>query len=264
MAKIISTHSFRAGTGKSHTIANLAVLTAKAGYRVGVVDAAIQSSGIHTLFKLSECDVTRSLHDYLLESCCAEDAAYDVTERCIGDEVHCTERTRLFLIPSSIRRGDIANALREGYEVSRLNDCVRSLVQLLRLDYLFIDTEPGVNEETLLSMAISDALILMLRPDQQEFQGTAIAIELARRLNIPKLHLIINKAPSGMDPTVLRMQVECMYGLEVQAVLPLSVDMAKKSTGDIFCNRYPTNPLTQELQKLGDRIVGGLPSSRLA
>ena len=51
---IISTHSFRGGTGKSNTTANLAVLTACAGYRVGVIDTDIQSPGIHVLFQLDE------------------------------------------------------------------------------------------------------------------------------------------------------------------------------------------------------------------
>ena len=34
MPKIISTHSFRGGTGKSNTTANLAVLVARLGFRV--------------------------------------------------------------------------------------------------------------------------------------------------------------------------------------------------------------------------------------
>jgi len=41
------------------------------------------------------------------------------------------------------------------------------LVKALALDYLFIDTHPGVNEETLLSIAISDKLFVVLRPDHQ-------------------------------------------------------------------------------------------------
>ena len=47
MAKIISTHSFRGGTGKSNTTANLAVLVARAGWRVGIIDTDIQSPGVH-------------------------------------------------------------------------------------------------------------------------------------------------------------------------------------------------------------------------
>ena len=47
MSKIISIHSFRGGTGKSNTCANVTTLLAAQGMRVGVVDTDIQSPGIH-------------------------------------------------------------------------------------------------------------------------------------------------------------------------------------------------------------------------
>lgn len=50
MATTISIHSFRGGTGKSNTTANLSTVLAKRGYRVGVIDTDIQSPGIHVLF----------------------------------------------------------------------------------------------------------------------------------------------------------------------------------------------------------------------
>ena len=40
--------------------------------------------------------------------------------------------------------------LRDGYDVSRLNDGIRQLVRALQLDILLIDTHPGLNEETVL------------------------------------------------------------------------------------------------------------------
>ena len=43
MTKIISTHSYRGGTGKSNLTANLSAGLAMRGHRVGVVDTDIQS-----------------------------------------------------------------------------------------------------------------------------------------------------------------------------------------------------------------------------
>lgn len=63
--------------------------------------------------------------------------------------------------------------LREGYDVGLLNDGFQSLIEELNLDVLRIDTHPGLNEETLLSIAISDTLLIILRPDQQDYQGTS-------------------------------------------------------------------------------------------
>ena len=121
------------------------------------------------------------------------------------------ERPRVFLIPSSLRTGEIARILREGYDVALLNDGLQDAVKRLKLDYLFIDTHPGVNEETLLSIAISDMLLLIVRPDKQDFQGTAVTVELARGWKCRKMLLLINKVPPGIDTMALREQVEAMY-----------------------------------------------------
>ena len=50
MGRIMSVHSFRGGTGKSNTTANLAAFLALRGLRIGVVDTDIMSPGIHVLF----------------------------------------------------------------------------------------------------------------------------------------------------------------------------------------------------------------------
>ena len=52
-----------------------------------------------------------------------------------------------------IKAGEIARVRHEGYDVSLLNDGFQQLGSRLRLDYLVIDTHPGLNEETLLSIA---------------------------------------------------------------------------------------------------------------
>lgn len=255
LSKIISTHSFRGGTGKSNTTANLAVLVARAGYRVGIIDTDIQSPGVHVLFRMGNGDLNKSLNDYLWGKCEIEEAAYDVTARAIGDISEDSDRPRLFLIPSSLKTGEIARILREGYDVARLNDGFQDLLKRLRLDFLFIDTHPGVNEETLLSIAISDLLILIVRPDQQDFQGTAVTVELARKLDVPEMFVILNKVPPGTDLAMLREQVQGMYKVEVAATLPLSTEMARMASSDLFTNRYPTHPLTLELQAIANRLV---------
>jgi MinD-like ATPase involved in chromosome partitioning or flagellar assembly len=252
--KIISTHSFRGGTGKSNTTANLAALVAQSGQRVGVIDTDIQSPGIHALFKFEQQYGRRSLNDYLWGRCRVEEAAHDVTEQCIGQLNESADRPRLFLIPSSLDTGEIARILREGYDVAMLNDGIQALVVNLSLDYLFIDTHPGVNEETLLSIAISDVLVLVMRPDQQDFQGTAVTVELAKRLDVPEMFIVVNKTPPDSDERALRQQIEAAYETEVAAVLPLSVEMARMASGGLFANRFPDHPLTNQLRTVAQRI----------
>jgi len=65
MAKVISIHSFRGGTGKSNTTACLTAMLAADGRRVGVIDTDIFSPGIHVLFGLDEETLPYTLNDYL-------------------------------------------------------------------------------------------------------------------------------------------------------------------------------------------------------
>src|SRR5689334_4079051 len=206
MAQIISVHSFRGGTGKSNTTANLATLLAMEGKRVGIVDTDIQSPGIHVLFNLDESEMAHSLNDYLWGKCDIKDAAKDVTDK-VGVDI----KGKIFLIPASMNPGEIARVLREGYDVGLLNDGFRSVIKSLELDFLMIDTHPGLNEETLLSIAISNALVVIMRPDNQDYQGTIVTVDVAKKLEVPKILLVVNKIPQTLDLDDLRKQVTEKY-----------------------------------------------------
>jgi septum site-determining protein MinD len=249
MARIVSIHSFRGGTGKSNVTANVAAQFARKGERVGVIDTDIQSPGIHVLFGMDEQQIDKALNDYLWGRCAIEETAYDVGAR-IGEGEVVVMSGGIYLIPSSIRAGEIARVLREGYDVGLLNDGFRALVDKLDLDYLFIDTHPGLNEETLLSIAISDLLIIILRPDQQDFQGTAVTVDVARKLEVPYLYLVVNKALSSYDLDDLRRQVEGAYGSPVAAILPLSEDVARMQSADLFSLRFPDHPFSDGIRSI--------------
>lgn len=253
MAKIISIHSFRGGTGKSNLTANLAATLAVKGKRVGVIDTDIQSPGIHVLFGLDEARLPRSLNDYLWGTCRIEEAAYDMSEQLGAQRA---AGGALFLIPSSIRAGEIARVLREGYDVGRLNDGFGELIRQLRLEHLLIDTHPGLNEETLLSMTISDLLLLVLRPDRQDFQGTAVAVDVARKLEVPNMYLVVNKAPPAYDAVAVRGQVESAYKVPVAAYIHQSDEMLQLGSAALFCLRYPDHPYTQQVGEIAARIMG--------
>jgi MinD-like ATPase involved in chromosome partitioning or flagellar assembly len=250
MSRIVSIHSFRGGTGKSNIAANVATIIAQQGKRVGVIDTDIQSPGIHALFELDAEKIDRALNDYLWGKCAVEETAYDVGAgklTVMGGGIH--------LIPSSLKAGEIARVLREGYDVSLLNDGFRELITRLNLDYLFIDTHPGLNEETLLSIAISDVLVIILRPDQQDYQGTAVTVDVARKLDIPNMLLVVNKVLTSFDFAEVKRTVEETYGCEVAGVLPLSEDMVRLASTGIFCLHYPEHPFTQGLIAIANRIV---------
>jgi MinD-like ATPase involved in chromosome partitioning or flagellar assembly len=250
MAKMISIHSFRRGTGKSNVTANVTALLAVEGRRVGVIDTDIQSPSLHILFGLDEEETIHPLNDYLWGKCDIEQTAHDVTQRLDADI-----KGRVFLIPSSAQVSEITRGLREGYDVGLLNDGFRKLVEGLGLDVLMVDTHAGLNEETLLSIALSDALAIILRTDQQDYQGTGVMVDVARRLNVPRMMLIVNEVPSVFDLAKVKSQVEQTYGCEVAALLPYTDEMMALASTAIFALRYPDHPVTATFKQVAARLV---------
>ena len=250
MTLIVSTHSYRGGTGKSNITANLAATIGARGLKVAIVDTDIQSPGIHALFGVDPKALHYTLNDYLWGRCSVEQAAVDVTEA-----AGVSGGGQVLLVPSSIRTGEIARILKEGYDVNALNDGFRELCQALALDVLLIDTHPGVNEETLLSIAISDTLLLVVRPDIQDYQGTAVTLDLARHLNVPQLLIVMNKVISSFDYQKLRESVMSTYKTPIATILPLSEDLVRLGSNGLITVQEPQHEFTDGIKQIVDLII---------
>ncbi len=256
MTKIISIHSFRGGTGKSNVTANLAAQAAMAGKRVAIVDTDIQSPGIHVLFGLDESNMKKTLNDYLHEKCAVTDAAVLVGHGSNPQPgaAQLADKS-LWLVPSSINTSEVSRVVRDGYDFNLLNKGFKTLRKELQLDYLLIDTHPGINEETLLSIGISDEMVIILRPDNQDFQGTAVTLDVARGLDVPLINLLVNKALSKYDRAQISKEVEGKFHAPVAGVLPLNEDMVELASSDIFSLRFPDHPWSQELRRAAKIIL---------
>jgi MinD-like ATPase involved in chromosome partitioning or flagellar assembly len=120
---------------------------------------------------------------------------------------------------------------------------------------LFIDTHPGLSKETFLSIAISHVLILILRPDKQDYQGTAVTIDVARQLNVRRMLLAINKVYSSLNFEALGRKVEEIYGTPVAGIFPLSEDVVQLASEGVFCTRFPDHPVSREFTKVAVQIA---------
>jgi septum site-determining protein MinD len=245
MPKIVCVHAFHGGTGKTNAVANCAVLMAQNGLRVGIVDADAPSPGLHVLFSIKESDMGRTLNDFLWGQCDIRDAAREVT-RGLGVAM----QGEVYLVPSSARTADVTRVAREGYDVNLLSEGLNALIDDLQLDVLLIDTHPGMNEETLLGIALAHVLVVLLRPDQQDFLGTGAVMEVARQLAVPSIQLVVNKVPAAYDREGVRHLAEELFEAPVAATIPHSDDLMEMGSGGLFALRYPDHPVTREYQQL--------------
>jgi septum site-determining protein MinD len=251
MVKIVSLLSYRGGTGKSNLAANLAWLAARDGAKVAVLDTDLQSPGVHIVLQADMSRVVFTLSDFVSKRCQIEEAAVDLTDSLeVG-----ANGGKLWLLPSSMTVEAIARVIADGYDATHLNREMARLVEQLGIDLLLIDSHPGLNRETLLTAAVSDVLVVLVRPDAQDFQGTAVIAQVARKLQVPKTLLVGSKIIDGVDPAAFAKRLEEAFGSKVAACIPLLPGIARLGSDGVFCREQPDHPVVATLQRLVKELL---------
>lgn len=249
MSKIISINAFRRGIGKSNIIANCAALMAQQGLRVAVLDLNLPFPGIHILFGLEE-NVPYTLNDYCRGKCDITQTAYDVTDVC-GANVS----GNVFVCPMSIRTGSGFSAW-VGYDIGMMIDGFHTLVDELKLDILLLDTQPGPTEELPFYTAVCDVCSVIMRPNALDYQGTGFLIEVARKMDCPRISIIMNYVPIILNHQNTKEQIEKVYDCSVAGILPFSDEMLLLGSRGLFVTKYPDHPMTQALRQIAKSLVG--------
>jgi len=249
MSHIITIHSFGHGAGRSTLIANLAALLAQAGYRVGIMDADFHAPSMQRFFGLQKSEVRNTLNTYIWGKCALKEATYDITRRLGIQPPGC-----LLLVPASSAVGEIMLILRESYNLDALSEAVRTMDESFGLDYLLLDTTSGLTEVSLLSTALSDTLITVLRPEAYDYQGVAVSTEVARKLQVPQVLLVLNAAPESLDLVQAQAELVDCYQCPVGTVLPYSEDLAVQDGPGLAVMTKPDSLFTRRLQLLAGHL----------
>ncbi|GAB4578787.1 MAG: MinD/ParA family protein [Anaerolineales bacterium] len=242
MTKTIGIHSFRRSTGKTFFTANLGLLLAQQGWRVAIVDTDFQAPDLHSMFGLSLTQIPFTLNHLLEDEATLEQVVYEISGKKLGI------KGELHLLPASSDHAAITKILRQGYPVEKLAQVLQELSKKYALDAILMDTSAGLTEESLRSLALADSVAMVMFPDQQHYQGTAVMTDLAHTLQVPSIFLVINQVPEMYDPVQVQREIEAKYQTPVLAVLPY-VD-ACSTCDDLFVLRYPAHPLTVSLMQI--------------
>jgi septum site-determining protein MinD len=251
MVRIISVQSFKGGTGKSTITANLAVTLAQLGKRVGVIDLDLEGPGLHVIFGISDSDVRATINDVLQRYVPISQAVLDLTHRIrLGDGA-------LLFCPAGHKLEEIMRILDQGFNLSTFKDVLSDFARVYRLDYVFIDSHPGVERDTLLSMALCDHLILISRVDQQDLFGSGVMTEVAGQLKKPVV-LILNMVPTSVNEKESRKITEKLaqlFGLDVLTALPFNSDVLENLSKGVFVLENPKDPLTRRFTQMAEKML---------
>lgn len=256
MSFTISFHSQGCGSGQTTVATNLAALLALRGRRVGLLDADARLLGCHRLLQVRPSNRTDSLLDCLWCRTPFQNAGINAiklitTESLTSDS---GQPACLQLIRWSASGGQIAKLLKDGYDANRVVNAISSITAHLQLDFLLIDALPRLTDEGLIQLASSQAVIAVMRPDNQDLQGAATLLDAGKRLAIPHRMVVINKAPPSMDRSTLEEQVITAVKSPVAAILPMTTELIPMAGRGLFARLYPTHAFTRELITLANHI----------
>ena len=249
MANTVLIHSFRSGVGRSNIAANVTYLAALEGYRVGVLDGALDSS-LPSLFGLVNQKTAFSFGDLLAGKCMSEQVVLR-----LSDQMNTNLTGDVFFISGNFYDSTGAPRLNTPNDSELLNAGCQNLIETLNLDVLIIDAQPGLKNESLVPLTISDILLIVLRHDWCDYQGTSVTLDIVRQLNVPRIMLVVNEAPGSFSPTQITEEIEKKLGCQVAAVLPHIEELMVLGNQGIFACDYPNHPATGLFKQIAQKLV---------
>jgi chromosome partitioning protein len=275
MARCIAFHSYKGGTGKTTLASNLAALLAKKGHRVFLLDLDVYAPSIQAYF-----DTTPEfwVNDYLNNEAEVDDIMNDFTHIVSGSGSSSTSG-KLWIGFSNPKKEEIYKL--EGITQKNLkSQLFRRFVQLREklisdydVDYIIIDTSPGLRFWSISALALSDTYFLALKMGDMDISGTkSMATELYDSLTKygAKPFLLLNKTagyckpdadlimPSSRGDLAQRQELNLgsmlskQLGIEVISSIPCYCDIQFSKKEFLTVLKYPDHPFAKQIDALAE------------
>lgn len=263
MGKCISIHSSRGGTGKTLLATNLAMLLAQKGSNVALLDLDFRAPSLMGVFsKASNSALDCYLNSYFDGRCPPEVATIDLSK-------HYGLKTK-FLV--GLANPDVA-AIRNIAEKSRAWEvsAVKRLLALrsklfneMGVDYVILDTSPGIQYTSVNAAISSDLSIIVTTLDTLDLQGSeSMLVDLYDAFE-KKTNVLLNKVfPSAIKPAI-EWKAEAIYHAEVVlkrpvlGAIPCYCDVLQAKRSVIFAVEKPDHPFIQDLEKVRERLAANI------
>ena len=256
--KTIAFHSYKGGSGKTTLITNLAALFAHDGLNVGLMDFDLYAPSLVSYFKKSP---SAYINDLLSGEAKISEVAVD-----LGPELNLKGK---FLIGFSSPRKDDINEIEIRHDtkwqleaLKRFLSAKRELFEDYNIDYLFLDTSPGMRYWSINMLATADLLFLLLKDSDIDIDGTRKMIgdiydSLSRFGS--KYYLILNKVPqaalnSTPEEKARIDELEHIVGAQVVGSIPCFCDIQFSRHEFLFAVNRTLHPFSQCLHSLAESV----------
>jgi chromosome partitioning protein len=260
--RTIALHSYKGGTGKTTLISNIAAMYAKNGLNVALLDFDLYAPSLGSYFKKKP---NSYINDLLNGQAEISDILYDLTS-----EIDL--KGKFFVGFSSSRKEDV-NEIEIKHEskwqleaLRRFIKAKKELADQFKIDYLFVDTSPGIRYWSINTLACSDLIFLLLKDSDMDVEGTQkMIIDIYDSLSRygAKYYVILNKVPGETvkeESMKIRhekswiSELERVVGTEIVGSIPCFCDIQFSRHEYLFSVRQPMHPFSIKLAKIADTI----------
>jgi septum site-determining protein MinD len=161
MTKVIAISSPKGGVGKTTVAANLAVALSSFGKKVIVVDCNLSTP--HLTYYISQQHHKLTLNDALLGKADIKHALY--------------QENGVMYVPASSELNDIIDV-----DVAKLSKAISRLVNPEMIDYVILDSAPGLGREALAAMEAADEVIFVAQPLEPMLEDISRGSEVLKEL----------------------------------------------------------------------------------
>lgn len=257
MPSIIALQACRHGTGCSHLTTNLATIFVQEGQRVGVLDTDPRSGGIRMILGIDTQPEPPSDHYWWLHLPEKSSLTFQFQALPYGTSPPA-QQPGLYLVPATQGNQGMSNYLKNlqrHYGVETPSEALTQLQGDLQLDCLLIDTQPTLEDDNLLGLALADRVLLLLQVDNYDFQRVAVILAVLEELGDCPVWLVPSQVLPDSDEAALRVKLKNTYQLPVGGVLYLTEEMVHLGSRGVFSLRYPSHALTRTLREIATQVL---------
>ena len=267
----IAFHSYKGGTGKTTLISNLASLFALEGMNVGLLDFDLYAPSLTMYFeKKPDAYVNNLLRGDLDE----EKGQVNVAPMLVDMSSELKLKGKLLLAFSNPQKSEIDDIefrhsdKWQNQALKRFQSAKNRLFEEYNLDYLFLDTSPGIRSWSINTLATAKMLFLVMKASDMDIKGTKEMIKDIYNQFIrygKSKYIILNKVPDmtnskrfGGDLTELTWSGELQKDIGTQVVgsVPCCCDIQFSRHEFLYAVKHPEHPFSRRVADLAERIAG--------
>ncbi|MHC3129985.1 MAG: MinD/ParA family protein [Candidatus Bathyarchaeota archaeon] len=255
MGKIMAVHSYKGGTGKTSLAVNLAASYARRGKKVCLMDLDFRAPSLHALFKDQKAEYW--LNDYLNGICEIDKVLIDASR----DYGNGGKLLVVLANPSTEAIRDMTAKDRkwEMKALGRLLSLRSSLLNDSGLDYLILDTSPGLQYSSINAIVTADVVLVVTSLDASDINGSQRMTSELYDLFEKKTGILINKViadylSSKEEQKKFNKYIKSVYSLPILATIPCFCEVLRAAGDYIFSEEKPEHPFTETIEKLATKL----------